>query len=52
MGNIENDLHLLIDEYMQDKGGDITPLQQCHLDMLVKDLASLLETVANQNVSN
>jgi hypothetical protein len=48
--NIENDLHLLIDEYMQDKGGDITPMQQYCLDALIKDLASLLEAVANQNV--
>lgn len=49
MENIENDFHLLIDEYMQNKGGDITPIQQYRLDMLIKDLASLLQTVANQN---
>ena len=43
------DLSNLIDEYMKDIGGDITPLQHLKLSKLLDDLSSLLLEIIIQN---
>lgn len=43
------DLSNLIDEYMRDIGGDITPLQHLKLSKLLDDLSSLLLEIIIQN---
>lgn len=49
MESIKMDLSNLIDEYMRDIGGDITPLQHLKLSKLLDDLSSLLLEIIIQN---
>ena len=49
MESIKTDLSNLIDEYMKDIGGDITPLQHLKLSKLLDNLSSLLLEIIIQN---
>ena len=49
MESIKMDLSNLIDEYVKDDGGDITPLQHLRLSELLDDLSSLLLEIIIQN---
>lgn len=49
MVNIKQDIEIIIDKYLQDKGGDISPLQYLQLDATITQLAEYLNTIITQN---
>lgn len=49
MVNIKQDIEVIIDKYLQDKGGDITPLQYLQLDAIITQLSECLNTIIIQN---
>lgn len=49
MESIKQDIEYLIDQYLQSKGGDISPLQYLRLDNLISQLAECLNDIIVQN---
>ena len=50
MENIKQDIDQLIEMYLQDKGGDITPLQSLRLNNAIQELAICLKPIIDQNI--
>ena len=49
MENIKRDIEEWIDKYLQDKGGDISPLQILQLNDAILQLSICLKTIVEQN---
>lgn len=49
MENIKRDIEEWIDKYLQDKGGDISPLQILQLNDTILQLSVCLKTIIEQN---
>lgn len=50
MENIKQDISEWIDFYLQDKGGDISPLQYLQLNNAIQQLALYLKPIIDQNI--
>ena len=49
MESIKQDIEYMIDKYLKDKGGDITPLQYLQLENLITQISECLNTIIQQN---
>lgn len=49
MENIKQDIEEWIDKYLQDKGGDISPLQTLQLNNAILQLSAYLKSIIEQN---